>query len=181
MKILPCLPFLALAAACATDPYRANDESKGGPRAGPRPTQELHEAIAAKDRELFGAVFDRCDTKALAALVADDLEFFHDKGGLTATSGAQFVKSIEGMCARQKTGEDYRSRREVVPGTLRVYPLANYGAVEVGEHRFYKLAPGKPEQLVEVALFTQVWKKEPDGWKLARVLSYDHRLTEAAK
>jgi len=66
-----------------------------------------------------------------------------------------------------------------VPGSLKVYPLNNYGAVEVGVHRFFKLTPGKPEQLVEVSQFTHVWKKEEEsGWKLSRVLSYDHRLTD---
>jgi hypothetical protein len=114
----------------------------------------------------------------LATLVTEDFEMYHDKGGLIATSGAQFVKSIEGMCARRKTGEDYRARRELVAGSMKVYPLNNYGAVQVGEHRFYQLLPGKPEKLVEVALFTQVWKKGAGSWKLARVLSYDHRLTD---
>ncbi|MBC8021833.1 MAG: nuclear transport factor 2 family protein [Burkholderiales bacterium] len=150
-------------------------------RAGPQPTKALTDEIAAADKVFFTAVFDTCDTPTLARMVTDDFEMYHDKGGLTSTSGAQFVKAIEGMCARQKTGEDYRSRRELVAGTLKVYPLDNYGAVEVGEHRFYKLTPGKPEQLVEVALFTQVWKKDPGGWKLARVLSYDHRLAETSK
>jgi hypothetical protein len=150
-------------------------------RAGPAPTQALTDEIAAADGALFGAVFDTCDTGMLAKMVTDDFEMYHDKGGLTSTSGAQFVQSIEGMCSRQKTGEDYRSRRELVRDSLKVYPLANYGAIEMGEHRFYKLTPGKPEQLVEVALFTQVWKKDPSGWKLARVLSYDHRLAGAAK
>jgi len=151
--------------------------TSGGPRAGPRPTQELHDEIAAKDLALFKAGFDTCDTAALASLVTDDFEMYHDKGGLTATSGAQFVKAVERTCARQKTGEDYRARRELVPGTMKVYPLANYGAVQVGEHRFYQLLPGKPEKLVEISLFTHVWKKDASGWKLARVLSYDHRLT----
>jgi hypothetical protein len=50
--------------------------------------------------------------------------------------------------------------------------------VEIGVHRFYQLLPGKPEKLVEVSQFTHVWKKEESGWKLSRVLSYDHKLTE---
>lgn len=147
-------------------------------RAGPAPTQALTDEIVAADKAFFSALFDRCDTKALAAMVTDDFEMFHDKGGRTATSGAQFVASITGMCKRQETGEDYRARRELVPGTLQVYPINNYGAVQVGTHRFFQLLPGKPEKLVEISLFTQVWKKEPSGWKLARVLSYDHRLKE---
>lgn len=145
--------------------------------AGPAPTKQLTDEIAAADAALFSAFFDRCDIAALSGMVTEDFEMYHDKGGLVADSGKKFIANIEGTCARQKTGEDYRARRELVPGTLKVYPLNNYGAIEVGEHRFYQLLPGKPEKLVEVALFTQVWKKEADGWKLARVLSYDHRLT----
>ena len=146
--------------------------------AGPAPTQQLTDEIAAADANFFAAFFDRCDTKLLATLVTDDFEMFHDKGGLTATSGKQFITALEGTCARQKTGEDYRARRELVPGSLKVYPINNYGAVEVGVHRFYQLLPGKPEKLVEVSQFTQVWKKEESGWKLARVLSFDHKLTD---
>jgi hypothetical protein len=117
-------------------------------------------------------VFDSCDAGALATLVTDDFEMYHDKLGLSASSGEEFLKAIERMCARQKTGEDYRARRELVPGRMKVYPLNNYGAIQVGEHRFY------PEKLVEIALFTQVWKKETSGWRVSRVLNYDHRLTE---
>ena len=150
----------------------------GGPRAGPAQSQALQDEIAAMDLRLFAAVFDTCDTAALATIVADDFEFYHDKDGLSSTSGAQFVKAIEGTCARQKTGEDYRARRELVNGSMQVYPLNNYGAIEIGRHRFYQLLPGEPEKLVEVSRFTNVWKKDETGWKLTRVLSYDHQLTD---
>lgn len=145
--------------------------------AGPARTQQLTDEIKAADLALFSAFFDRCDVKALEGMVTDDFEMFHDKGGRTG-SKADFLKGITGTCERQKTGEDYRARRELIASTLKVYPLNNYGAVETGEHRFYKLTPGKPEELVEISLFTQVWKKEGTVWKLARVVSYDHRLTD---
>ncbi|HEX5718727.1 MAG TPA: nuclear transport factor 2 family protein [Thermoanaerobaculia bacterium] len=146
--------------------------------AGPVATKELYDEIAASDKALFDAVFNTCNVQALAALVTDDFEMFHDKGGLVSTSGAQFVENIRGMCERQKTGVDYRARRELIEGSLEVYPLNNYGAVEVGVHRFYKKTEGQPDKLVEIARFTQVWKKDASGWKLARVVSYDHKLTE---
>ena len=38
--------------------------------------------------------------------------------------------------------------------------------------------PGMDGYTVAQELFTQVWKKEASGWKLARVVSYDHKLTE---
>lgn len=147
-------------------------------RAGPAQTKELYDEIAEKDRVFFNALFNDCDVQTLAGLVTDDFEMFHDKGGMVSTSGAQFVENIRGMCERQKTGEDYRARRELVEGSLEVYPINNYGAVEVGVHRFYKKIEGQPDKLVEIAKFTQLWKKEAGGWKLARVLSYDHKLTE---
>lgn len=146
--------------------------------AGPERTQALHDAIARADAAFFAAFFDSCDVDAVAAMVSDDFEFFHDKGGLTATSGAQFVEVMKGKCARQTSGEDFLSRRELVPESLEVYPLANYGAVQVGVHRFYAIVAGQPDRLTETARFTQVWKQEGETWKLARVLSYDHRLAE---
>lgn len=145
--------------------------------AGPAPTQALTDEIKAADAALFSAFFDRCDIPAFAALLADDFEMIHDKGGRIAGSKAEMISNSEKICARQKTGEDYRARRELVAESLKVYPVNNFGAIEIGEHRFFQLLPGKPEKLVEVALFTQVWKKEADGWKLTRVLSYGHRLT----
>jgi ketosteroid isomerase-like protein len=171
--------LFAIALACSVMANSAvATELTGGPRAGPSQTQELYDEIAAMDARLFAAVFDTCDIATLTTLVTDDFEFFHDKDGLSSTSGAQFVKAIEGTCERQKTGEDYRARRELVPGSMQVYPLNNYGAIQVGRHRFYQLLPGEPEKLVEVSLFTNVWKKDATGWKLARVLSYDHKLTD---
>jgi hypothetical protein len=147
-------------------------------RAGPAQSQELTDQIAAADHALFSAFFDRCDIEALRGMVTDDFEMFHDKNGFMTKSGKEFIDGIAATCARQKTGEDYRARRELVPGTLKVYPLDNYGAVEVGVHRFFQLLPGKPEKLVEVSQFTQVWKQEAGAWKLSRVVSYDHRLTD---
>jgi len=147
-------------------------------RAGPVQSQAQFDEVVAADQALFSAFFDRCDVEALSKMVTDDFEMFHDKNGYMTKSGREFLDGIKGTCARQKTGEDYRARRELVPGTLKVYPLDNYGAVEIGVHRFYQLLPGKPEKLVEISQFTHVWKKEESGWKLSRVLSYDHKLTE---
>jgi len=169
IKLKPLFAALFLAAAASTAFAQT---------AGPAQSQQQFDEVAAADQALFSAFFDRCDMETLAKMVTDDFEMFHDKNGYMAKSGKDFLDAIAGTCARQKTGEDYRARRELVPGTLKVYPLNNYGAVEIGVHRFFQLLPGKPEKLVEVSEFTHVWKKEESGWKLSRVLSYDHRLTD---
>lgn len=146
------------------------------PRSGPAQTKELTDEIAEKDRVFFDAFFNRCDIETIGSMITDDFEFYHDKGGMTASSKAQFVEAIRGTCERQKTGVDYRARRELVEGTLEVYPINNYGAVEIGVHRFYQKTESG-EKLVEIAKFTNLWKKDESGWKMSRVLSYDHKLT----
>jgi ketosteroid isomerase-like protein len=140
----------------------------------PPTSRQLIKEIAVMDRELFDTIFNKCDVERLAELVTEDFEFYHDESGQVAKSRKEFVDSIRGMCERQKTGEDYRSRRVLVGNSLVVYPLNNYGAVQMGVHRFYPLTKGKP---VETARFTHLWKNENGQWKLARVLSYDHQNT----
>jgi ketosteroid isomerase-like protein len=177
------LACCAVLAACSSAPRPAGKESGFASNvhltAGPAPSKELFDEIAREDAAFFAALFDACDVDKVADAVTEDFEFYHDKGGLTATSRDQFAASLRGMCERQAAGTDFRARRELVAGSMAVYPLNNYGAVQVGIHRFYALASeGRPEQLTETARFTTVWKKEGDRWRMARALSYDHRLAE---
>ncbi|MES1244402.1 MAG: nuclear transport factor 2 family protein [Acidobacteriota bacterium] len=143
------------------------------PNPAPVATKELFDELAEKDRLLYETVFNTCDLQALRSLVTDDFEMFHDKSGLVAKTGRQFVQNIRGLCDRRTWGYDYPARRELVEGTLEVFPLDNYGAIQVGVHRFYREGGITP---VEVSRFTNIWKRDADGtWKLARALSYDHK------
>ena len=168
------LAGFALIAVCSYAQTDSNVHLTPGPETPP----ELLGELAKSDSALFEAVFDKCDPDKLADLVTEDFEFYHDKWGQTASSRQQFVDSIRKLCERQKQGIDFRARRELVEGSMQVYPINNYGAVEVGVHRFYAIAEGKPDRLTETARFTQLWKKENGQWRLARVLSYDHKLAE---
>jgi hypothetical protein len=138
---------------------------------------EMVATLAERDQALFDAVF-ACKPDILALMVADDFEFLHDKFGRNVTSGAQFVQSVRDRCAGEKTGQNFRARRELVPGTLQTYALNHYGAVQLGTHRFYALQAGKPDQLTETSKFVDVWKLDGAPWKLARVISYDHQLNQ---
>ena len=138
----------------------------------------LYEEIIKADGEFFKAFFDTCDVETVRRYIADDFEMFHDKGGLASTSGEQFVEETQEKCKRQAEGVDFLSTRKLVPESVKVYPINNYGAVEIGTHRFYALQKGKPDRLTETAQFTHVWKEENGQWRLARALSYDHQLAE---
>lgn len=140
----------------------------------------LLEDVLEADAALFKAFFDDCDPEAVRRLVTDDFEMFHDKGGRVITSGEQFVTVTKDKCQRQRDGIDFLSTRELVPESVKVFPLNNYGVIETGVHRFYAVSKGKPDRLTEVAQFTHVWKEENGQLRLARVLSYDHVLAKTA-
>jgi hypothetical protein len=173
--LLPILLLMPSTAAFALPPGGGPPQAPINLTPGAVTTPEMVKTLEEKDRALFDAVFG-CKPDLLVPMVADDFEFLHDKHGMTATSGAQFIASIRDMCEGQKTGRNFRARRELVPGTLTTHALNNYGAMQMGTHRFYALQPGKPDQLTETGRFIDVWKLENGAWKLARVISYDHVL-----
>jgi hypothetical protein len=61
---------------------------------------------------------------------------------------------------------------ELIASSLEVYPLQDYGAVEIGVHRFHH--PGDPTNVGE-AKFVQLWKYKGATWKVTGVTSYDHQ------
>jgi hypothetical protein len=134
----------------------------------------LNHQIAARDAEFFGLFFTGCDPVRARQLVTDDLEFYHDKGGLVARSGDAFIAEYAKSCTDKAKPDAWRSRRELVAGSMRVWPVPGFGAIEQGDHLFYERKGDGPEKLVGRASFTQVWRLEADGWRLARVLSYAH-------
>ena len=142
----------------------------------PVPTgAELTRSLAAVDADFFTLFFLGCDPPRLTTMVTADLEFYHDQAGVVATSGAAFVADYAKNCEARKAPDAWRSRRELVPETLRVDPVPGYGAIEYGEHRFYERKGDGPERLAGFAVFTMLWKLDAGAWKLARVMSYGHR------
>ena len=55
--------------------------------------QEINDIIVIKDKEYFDA-YNTCDMDTQASLYSENLEFFHDKGGLS-TSKQEILTSIE--------------------------------------------------------------------------------------
>ncbi|RDV07753.1 nuclear transport factor 2 family protein [Sphingorhabdus pulchriflava] len=136
---------------------------------------ELAASVQSADSELFALFFTGCDPEKLRTMVTDTLEFYHDKGGLVATSGAQFVAEYATNCEAKKAPDAWRSRRELVTASLHVDPVPGFGAMEAGEHLFYERKGDGPEKLVGRAGFAMVWQWAEGRWKLHRVLSYGHK------
>lgn len=135
---------------------------------------ELFRTLAIRDSLLFSVGFNTCDISQFEKLVSDDFEFYHDQSGVLASKAMFIENTRNGLCKM-----DYRAIRELVAGSLQVYPLKNqgalYGAIQTGEHRFYARRPGQADQLTSVARFTHLWLLQDGEWKLGRVLSYNHQ------
>jgi ketosteroid isomerase-like protein len=126
---------------------------------------ELFETIVRMDSEIFDA-FNTHDVARLMALFTEDLEFYHDSDGLS--NHAQNKESFKKMFASMPD-----IRRDLEPGSLEVYPIKDYGAMEIGRHRFCHKENGKDD--CGTFGFAMVWRKTGDSWKISRVLSYGHK------
>lgn len=137
-------------------------------------SEDLIKKITSLDSALFTASFDHCDLSLLDELLSEDLEFYHDKWGLVASSSDQFIQNIRSSCADQEAGNSPKAKRKLIKESVQIYPMKGFGALQMGKHDFYQFKNGKFE-FTESALFTHLWEKTDKGWKLLRVMSYDHK------
>ena len=133
------------------------------------PTDDLYKTVAGLDTTLFDA-YNNCNLDKLGSMVSEDLEFYHDQGGVTWTREAMIANTRKNVCGH--------FRRELVPGSLRVYPIKDFGAIEQGEHTFCQFDSGKCEGIAD---FVIVWRLRDQRWEATRVLSYGHRANVPSK
>ena len=148
-----------------TQPHENLSAELPGERYQPEPyspvSAELYNTIVAMD-SLYFNTYNTCDLPKMRSLMSDSIEFYHDKGGLT-TNINEFMEAIKNNICGKVT-------RKSVPGSIEVYPIANYGAVEIGYHRFFNnQEPGngysKPDKYIVV------WHKKGENWIITRVVS----------
>jgi hypothetical protein len=78
---------------------------------------ELESTITTLDTALFAA-YNQCDLEKFASFIAEDVEFYHDKGGVTLGREALTDAIKKNICGKVT--------RSLVPGTLQVYPMKGY-------------------------------------------------------
>jgi hypothetical protein len=137
----------------------------------PATTGPLFDALRVADSLLFTASFATCDYRAAADFLAPDVEFYHDKTGFRAGDSVRtdFRRLTTNCPAKQGV------RREVVAGSLRVYPIKDFGAVQMGEQVFLE----KGNATATAARFVHLWRNRGGRWVLSRVMSFDHLPTPA--
>ncbi|WP_432381974.1 nuclear transport factor 2 family protein [Duganella sp. P38] len=130
------------------------------------------EAGAKQADDAYWAAYNKGDADKMNSFLADDVEFYHDRGGTLI--GKQALAAVnDGM----KTAE-HKLRRAAIPGSVRFFPMRNgetiYGVLVSGEHQFFVAPNDKPEFPVGRAYFTQLMVLQDGAWKVSRIFSYEH-------
>ncbi len=123
-------------------------------------SQPLYDTIARMDSVYFTA-YNNCDMATQAAIYSDSLEFYHDRSGL-ATSKQVILAAIKNNICGKVT-------RVLVNGSLEVYPIPNFGAVEIGLHRF--INHQENDHVSPPERFVVVWRNKDGKWQITRVIS----------
>lgn len=121
---------------------------------------KIYNEIVKMDSIFFNA-YNTCDMEKQAEIYNDNLEFFHDKGGLS-TSKTDVLKATERNICNKVT-------RKLVKNSIEVYPINNYGAVEIGYHQFINKAENNA--ISNPSKFIVIWKKEQQKWTITKVIS----------
>ena len=127
--------------------------------------QELYKEITRMDSILFDAYNTR-NLEKLKTMFSEDLEFYHDIDGLTG-----YQKNMEAF--KNNFEKNSPVRRELINGSTEVYALKNYGAIQVGQHRFCRKADVNNDNC-GVFKFVHIWQQKDGQWKITRVISYGH-------
>jgi hypothetical protein len=160
MKLRYILPLsLSLIAACAFLAAKSRAQS-----VKPPVDPELFHIIEAQDAALFDA-YNKCDLNKFGSLIDENVEFYHDNGGVTLGRQALVDSVKKNICGQ--------TQRQLVAGTLEVFGIHHYGAVEIGEHRFTH-PNAKPPIPDGEGRFVHLWHYNNGTWQVTRVFSFDH-------
>ncbi|MFY7671445.1 nuclear transport factor 2 family protein [Tenacibaculum sp. MEBiC06402] len=121
---------------------------------------KLHEEIIKMDQLFFDA-YNNCDMKTQEELLSEDIEFYHDNGGVS-TSKKEILASLKKNICNKVT-------RTLIKGSTEVHSIPGYGVVQMGYHKFFNKL--EPNQKSIPSRFITLWKKEKNKWVITRVIS----------
>lgn len=122
------------------------------------------------DKALFES-FNKCSEQAElekhAAFFAEDIEFYHDNGGVTWDRASMLENTQKHVC-----GNFYR---KLIPESFKAFLIQSFGAMTQGTHVFCSFDTNVCEGKAD---FTMVWQFLDDKKVVTRALSYGHRNNE---
>ncbi|HOY13313.1 MAG TPA: DUF4440 domain-containing protein [Saprospiraceae bacterium] len=125
--------------------------------------KQLYETIVKLDSIFFGA-YNTCNTnlEKYGSFFSENIEFYHDQGGLMTSKQDIIDATKRNICGKVT--------RELVKGSIEVYPIKDFGAIEIGLHKFHNNQ--EPVGTTSKAgRFMVIWENKNNDWKIRRVVS----------
>jgi len=169
--LLLFLVLLTMAATTCVAQNPKSDRKASSDSANPgriyKPTSgPLFQEVARLDSIQFAA-FNARDLNKLMGFFDPNLELYQDNEGVR-----NYAETRNGFAKLFK--KDYVLTRKLVPGSMEVYPIKGYGAIETGSHTFSHIENGQLE--VGTFKFTQIWQQKTGTWRVTRELTYGHKM-----
>ncbi|WP_461629883.1 nuclear transport factor 2 family protein [Labilibaculum euxinus] len=157
--VIPLLTLITLLASCSTTKntmYRLTKNYKPD-------NQQLYDTIVKLDSIFFEA-YNTCNLKLdkYGTFFSENIEFYHDQGGVMTSKQDIISATQKNICGKVT--------RELVKGSIEVYPIKDFGAIEIGLQKFHNNQEpiGTPSK---VGRFLIVWENKNNEWKIKRVVS----------
>ncbi|WP_309297654.1 serine hydrolase [Neptunitalea chrysea] len=122
--------------------------------------KELYDTIIKMDKEFFDA-YNNCNLEKQTDIYSDDIEFYHDKGGLMTSKQDIIEGTKRNICGKVT--------RTLIKESVEIYPINNYGAVQIGFHKFHNNQEPNAESIP--VKFILVWHNQNGKWKITKVVS----------
>jgi hypothetical protein len=154
---LPGILFCSLIAFAFTGSKSNNASLTTEASADPK---SLYDSIVAMDAAWEDA-YNHCRVAKMDSIISEDLEFYHDLGGVMTSKSKLMTAFQENVCNKVT--------RKLKPGSIEVYGIKGYGAVEMGLHGFHNSL--EPNAVMHFSKFVHIWKREHGRWRITRVIS----------
>jgi ketosteroid isomerase-like protein len=111
---------------------------------------------------LFFDAYNHCNIAVMDSLMSEDLEFFHDQGGFSNSKKQTMDAVRKNICGKVT--------RELLKGSIEVYQIKDYGAVQIGFHGFHNNQE-KETGPMHFSKFVHIWRLQNNRWRITRVIS----------
>jgi hypothetical protein len=124
-------------------------------------SQSLYDSIVKLDSIFFDA-YNKCKINTMDSLLSEDLEFYHDKGGFSNSKNQTMEAIKKNICGKVT--------RDLLKGSIEVYEIRDYGAIQIGFHGFHNNQERETGP-THFSKFINIWQKKANRWQISRVIS----------
>ena len=158
-KLLMFIFILSIALINTSFKDQNNKDKSNSPTSG-----QLYNEIAHIDSLLFDGFNSRSIDK-MKIYFDPTLELYQDNIGVR-----NYKQTVDAFGNLFK--QEYVLTRKLVPGSMEVYPIKGFGAIQTGMHNFSHREDG--QLIVATFKFMNIWHKTGNDWKITRLVTYDH-------